>query len=313
MNGLVLVDKPAGITSMQLLRIIKRILNTDQTKIASLKIGHCGTLDPLASGLMVVLLGKATQLQDEFLQGNKTYSGLIKLGLKTDTDDILGKIISENDLENLFSTTNKEQILKQIKEKFSGRSMQMPPIFSALHVSGKRSYEIARKGEIPELKPRKVEIEFLDLRFHSYSCIRFEVKCSKGTYIRALARDIGDNLECGACIQSLRRIESTPYSLSEAVSLEELKEKGIEPFIRPMEYAVSHLPRLELDSQSIRNLACGQQDLLGNLDLNFDNNKVAIFSKKGSFFGLIEDRSHNKEWQNKNWRLKWSMPALIDS
>ena len=303
-KGLILIDKPAGMTSMDVVRVVKRLSGEN-------RVGHCGTLDPLASGLMVVLLGKATQLQDEFLLGDKTYSGLIKLGLKTETDDILGATISEDNLEKLFETKTREQILEEIKLNFEGSGEQFPPAYSALHVNGERSYKIARRGEVPELKARTVKLSFIDLRFHSHSTIRFEVRCSKGTYIRALARDIGEHFACGACIQSLRRIHSFPYDLKEAVTLEELSEKGVEKYLSPIETAVSHLPRVELDTQSLRNLAQGRQVLLGRIRFDKNASKAAVFSKKGLLFGLIEDKS--AEGMAPVWKLKWIMPEIIDS
>ena len=228
MNGILLIDKPAGMSSMNLLSKVKKVLRSQIDQ--KVKVGHCGTLDPLASGLMVVLVGKATKLQDQFLTGDKTYSGTIKLGLKTNTDDIMGVPVLENDLSKLFEFRTKENILSEIIEKFSGSQLQLPPIYSALHVDGKRSYDLARNGQTPELKPRKVLIEFLDLRFHSYSTIRFEIKCSKGTYVRALARDIGDYFGCGACIQSLRRLASSPFNIEQAQRVEEIVEQG---FVEP--------------------------------------------------------------------------------
>ena len=236
-NGVLLIDKPAGMSSMRVLTLVKLLSGQK-------KVGHCGTLDPLASGLMVVLLGKATKLQNKFLSANKSYAGTIKLGLTTDTDDIVGEVLKENDLSELFKKYNKDQIgrdeiLAKIKKKFSGISSQTPPFFSAIKVAGKRSYSLARKGKRVELKSREVEINFEDLRFHNYDSIRFELSCSKGTYIRSLARDIGEFFECGACINSLRRTASSPFKLEQAYSLDQVRDYGVNTCIITPEKASS--------------------------------------------------------------------------
>jgi len=212
---------------LTLVKLLSSQANATQSITKKVKVGHCGTLDPLASGLMVVLLGTATKQQNKFLSANKSYSGTIKLGLTTSTDDIVGDVLKENNLNDLFEKMSKEQILESIRAKFSGISMQTPPDFSAIKIAGKRSYNLARKGKSVELKQREVEINFEDLRFHNYDSIRFEVSCTKGTYIRSLARDIGEFLECGACINSLRRTASNPFSLEQAYSLDQVKDFGL--------------------------------------------------------------------------------------
>ena len=233
-NGILLIDKPSGMSSMRVLTLVKYLSSqgeAKQDKVKKSKVGHCGTLDPLASGLMVVLLGTATKQQNKFLSANKSYSGTIKLGLTTNTDDIVGEVLEENDLTDLFKKNSKEEspnlILEKIRKEFSGTSMQTPPDFSAIKVAGKRSYSLARKGKSVELKQREVEINFEDLRFHNYDSIRFELNCTKGTYIRSLARDIGEFLGCGACISSLRRTASNPFSLEQAYSLDQVKDFGL--------------------------------------------------------------------------------------
>ena len=220
-NGVLLIDKPAGMSSMRVLNLVKFLSGQK-------KVGHCGTLDPLASGLMVVLLGRATKMQNRFLSANKSYSGTIKLGLLTETDDILGNVIKEDDLSKLFKDFTRDEILEKIRKEFSGKSFQTPPYYSAIKVSGKRSYDLARKGKSVELKSREVTIDFLDLRFHNYDSIRFEVNCTKGTYIRSLARDVGESLACGACINSLRRVASNPFRLEQSYTLDQVKEFGAE-------------------------------------------------------------------------------------
>ena len=237
-NGILLVDKPSGMSSMRVLTLVKLLTsqaNAKQGITKKAKVGHCGTLDPLASGLMVVLLGSATKQQNKFLSANKSYSGTIKLGLTTNTDDIVGDVLKEDNLKSLFKKFSKEQILEEIRKEFTGTSMQTPPDFSAIKVAGKRSYNLARKGKSVELKQRQVEISFEDLRFHNYDSIRFEVSCTKGTYIRSLARDIGEFLECGACINSLRRTASNPFSLELAYSLDQVRDFGLNNCLIPPE------------------------------------------------------------------------------
>lgn len=214
-SGLLLVNKPTGITSFKLVYTIRKIFNVK-------KAGHCGTLDPLASGLMIVLIGKYTKFQDKFMKQDKVYYAEIKLGLKTDSGDLDGKIISQSD----YSHVTKDLIEKACKS-FEGKQNQIPPMYSALKVNGKKLYELARKGITVERKSREITIYNIDLIDYQKDIFSIRVKCSSGTYIRTLAEDIGMKLNTDTVVTKLVREEIGNYKLSDAVNIESIKENCI--------------------------------------------------------------------------------------
>jgi len=211
-SGLILVNKPVGITSFKLVHIIKKKLNVK-------KVGHCGTLDPLASGLMIVLVGKYTKLQDKFMKQDKVYHATIKLGLKTDSGDLDGKIISQSD----FSHVTKE-LIEQVCKCFIGKITQIPPMYSALKINGQKLYELARKGITVERKAREITIYSIDLTDYQKDNFSIRVKCSSGTYIRTLAEDIGKKLNTDTVLINLIREEIGNYKLSDALNIDDIKE-----------------------------------------------------------------------------------------
>ncbi len=211
-SGLILVNKPVGITSFKLVHIIRKKLNVK-------KAGHCGTLDPLASGLMIVLAGKYTKLQDKFMKQDKVYHATIRLGLKTDSGDLDGKIISQSD----FSHVTKD-LIGQVCKSFIGKIKQIPPMYSALKVNGQKLYELARKGITVERKPREITIYSIDLTDYQKDNFSIRVKCSSGTYIRTLAEDIGKKLNADTVLINLIREEIGNYKLSDALNIDDIKE-----------------------------------------------------------------------------------------
>lgn len=208
--GLLLVNKPSGITSFKL-------VNTIRKKLQIKKAGHCGTLDPLASGLMLVLLGKATKMQDNFMKKDKVYLADIRLGMRTESGDLDGNIVSESD----YSHVTNEKI-KDVCAGFTGEIEQIPPMFSALKVGGRKLCDLARKGIEIERKARKIMIYSIDILDFFNGIIKIRVKCSSGTYIRTLAEDIGKKLKTDAVLNNLVREEIGDYSLTEAVALDEI-------------------------------------------------------------------------------------------
>lgn len=215
LSGLLLIDKPSGITSFKVVSIIRKQL---QVK----KVGHCGTLDPLATGLMIVLVGKATKQQDSFMKKDKVYYAKIKLGIKTDTGDLEGKIVSTSDFSNI--TIDK---IKDVCNSFLGEIEQEPPMYSALKVNGKKLYELARKGITIERKKRKITIYSIDVLSFDGNEIEVRVKCSSGTYIRVLAQDLGTKLQTHATLSYLRREQIGLYTLQQSVLLENLKSTDL--------------------------------------------------------------------------------------
>jgi len=210
-SGLLVVNKPVGITSFKLVSIIKK-------KLQVTKVGHCGTLDPLASGLMLVVIDKATKLQDNFMKKDKVYMASVRLGIRTNSGDLDGEIISQSD----YSHVDIDKI-KKVCGSFIGEIEQIPPMFSALKVGGKKLYELARKGIEIERKKRKIKIYFIDVLNFSNGIIDMRIKCSSGTYIRTLAEDIGKNLNTDAVLNNLVREEIDEYLLKQSISLADIE------------------------------------------------------------------------------------------
>ena len=216
-NGLLLVNKPSGITSFGLLKQIKK-------KLLVNKIGHCGTLDPLAQGLMLVLVGKATKKQDLFMKKDKIYHAKIKLGVRTDTGDMAGSVIATADYSHLTL-----EDIKKTCENFIGDIEQVPPMYSALKVKGQKLCDLARKGITVERKKRKIKIYYIDILSFKEDTLEARIKCSSGTYIRTLAEDIGKALKTEAVLSGLVREQIDNWKLTDAVSVEQLTKENIIP------------------------------------------------------------------------------------
>ena len=211
MDGILLVDKSAGMTSHDVVDLIRRRFDIK-------KAGHAGTLDPAATGLLVVLIGKATKLSSQFTSGDKEYEAVMTLGRKTDSGDAEGKILSENDCRGIT-----EEKIRDAFRSFEGETEQVPPMFSAIRHKGKRLYELARKGKEVPREPRRIRIEKLVINNIALPVIHFIVRCSKGTYIRKLCDDLGDRLGCGAHLSGLRRVSSGEFNLSDSIDMAVLK------------------------------------------------------------------------------------------
>ena len=208
-EGVLVINKPKGMTSHDVVQIIRR-------KFGIRRVGHAGTLDPMATGVLVLLVGKSTQLFNRFVNFEKTYKATLRLGLKTDTADIQGKIVREAEYQHLPL-----ERIRKIFSEFSGEIDQIPPMVSAVKWKGKRLYELARAGTVVERQPRKVNIKSLTIEETALPDVKFYLECSKGTYVRQLAEDIGERLGCGACITEIQRTAVGPFTLKEAVSLED--------------------------------------------------------------------------------------------
>lgn len=223
MNGIFVVDKPKGITSHDVVLFFRR-------KFSVKKVGHAGTLDPMATGVLVLLLGSATRLFSQFMSDDKEYEGALRLGIRTDTHDSYGRILSNMEVSNI---TDKD--IKEAFNLFSGTIEQTPPMVSAVRYNGKRLYQLARRSIAVKPKPRKITIYSIKIKDINLPEVSFSVHCSKGTYIRKLACDIGERLACGAHLTALRRIRSGRFSIKDAVSFEDLKSldiKRLESYIR---------------------------------------------------------------------------------
>ena len=209
-NGILNIDKPQGITSHDVVDIVRKIF-------PGIKVGHTGTLDPIATGVLPICIGKATKLSDELLSENKVYKVKMLLGVETDTYDITGKIVFAN-------TLNEDEIyIKERIKRFIGKSSQIPPIYSAIKIKGKKAYEYARNGENVSLKPREIEIfniDDIDVNLRKRQ-VSFVVSCTKGTYIRSLVHDIGIKLGCGATMIDLKRLKTGDFDINDSIDLYE--------------------------------------------------------------------------------------------
>ena len=283
MQGLLLVNKPKGITSFKAVATIKRLANEK-------RVGHTGTLDPIATGVLPIFIGRATTLSSLLLDADKSYTASVKLGVTTDTLDITGEVLSTAtpnvSLDELNSTIN----------SFLGESEQTPPMYSAIKKDGVRLYELARKGEEVEVEKRKIKIYKIELLSFLDDEFSFTVTCSKGTYIRSLIRDIGEKLGCGATMTELTRNATSGFDLSECISLEDLTAENIENYILPEEKAVLHLREVNVtEKQAVRFSNGGK--------LGFDRLKVSDFSKnelvrikyQGLLIGLGIAETENQE------------------
>ena len=222
MDGILLVDKPAEWTSMDVCAHLRGVLHEKH-------IGHTGTLDPNATGLLVVLTGKGTKAAKYAENATKEYRARLRLGLRTDTQDIWGNVLEQNAEER-----SREE-LETVLDRFRGDIMQLPPMYSAIKHRGKKLYEIARRGGTVERKPRPITIFRLELTDQDENGDwGLAIKCSKGTYIRTLCSDIGDALGCGGCMSALRRVRCGDFSIDEAHTLEEIRANP-EGFYLPLE------------------------------------------------------------------------------
>lgn len=210
LDGVLLVDKPAGPTSHDVVHRIRKTFRID-------KVGHGGTLDPNATGLLVILLGKGTKLSDRIMGGDKAYTGEMRLGRTTSTQDCEGETLEEK----LWQTVTREQVEAQMAA-LTGDLFQTPPMVSAIKIDGVPLYKLARKGQEVERKPRFIHVYRMTLTAWAPPLATFDVLCTKGTYVRTLAHDIGQALGCGACLDALRRTESGAFHVNDALPLDEI-------------------------------------------------------------------------------------------
>jgi tRNA pseudouridine55 synthase len=245
-NGLLVLDKPGGMTSRDAINRMQRQLPRGT------KIGHTGTLDPLATGVLVVCLGQATRLAEYVQAMSKTYRSTFLLGSRSDTDDADG-VISPVEGARPVSLSEVNAALQQ----FIGDLDQTPPKYSAAKVSGDRAYDLARAGEAVDLKPRRVKVYQIEVHSCSWPNMEVEIQCGKGTYIRSLARDFGEKLDCGALVAALRRTRVGPFRAEDALSVD-ADLATIRAHLRPIDEAVSEMPRIEIPVALAVRLGHGQ-------------------------------------------------------
>jgi len=234
MNGIVIVDKPQGWTSQDVTARLRRVFDTR-------RIGHGGTLDPMATGVLPVFVGRATRGVEFFEHAEKTYETVLRLGMTTDTEDITGTVLTQQ----AWSVTPAQA--ETALEAFRGEIMQVPPMYSALKVNGQKLYDLARKGREVERPPRPVTIHELTFLALTEEGLHLRVRCSKGTYIRTLCKDIGLALGCGGCMARLRRVAAGEYTIAEAVPLQELLDaQRPETYLRDVDTMFRNYPAVTL-------------------------------------------------------------------
>ncbi|MGN0985901.1 MAG: tRNA pseudouridine(55) synthase TruB [Candidatus Enterenecus sp.] len=240
-NGVLIIDKPQGWTSMDICAKLRGVFHEK-------RVGHAGTLDPMATGVLAVFLGRATRAVEFAAAGDKEYRAVLRLGLTTDTQDTTGTVLEERPV----SVTPEE--LETVLARFRGDILQVPPMYSALKVEGKKLYELARKGREVERAPRPVTIRALELGERlSDTDFALRVECSKGTYIRTLCHDIGQALGCGGAMAALRRTRCAGYTLEQAVTLEQVEAaENPAALLAPVDSCFAHLPALTLTAAQAR-------------------------------------------------------------
>ncbi|MDE6034468.1 MAG: tRNA pseudouridine(55) synthase TruB [Ruminococcus sp.] len=278
MNGMIGINKPQGFTSFDVIAKLRGILGMK-------RIGHAGTLDPMATGVLPVFIGNATKACD-MVSGDKTYVADFKFGQTTDTQDITGKILTESDK----AVTLKD--LKEVLPEFTGKILQIPPMYSAVQINGKRLYDLARQGIEVERKPREIEVKRINLwQYDEKSRTgRVEITCGKGTYIRTIIHDIGEKLGCGGVMTALERTRDGGFFIDDCFTLEQVQqakdENRLEKLIIPIEYAFISLDRIRLNEVQTRMYKNGVKlDLARINNIKPNVRDYAVYGYDNNFIG----------------------------
>ena len=274
MNGIVIIDKPQDWTSQDVTARLRRVFNTR-------RIGHGGTLDPMATGVLPVFVGRATRGVEFFEHAEKAYETVLRLGLTTDTEDITGTELTRSEVH-----VTRDQA-QSVLERFRGEILQVPPMYSALKVNGQKLCDLARKGREVDRKPRPITIHELTMLEFTGETMRLRVKCSKGTYIRTLCKDIGEALGCGGCMEELRRVSAGEYTIDEAVPLLQLlEEQEPEKYLRGVDTMFRNHPAVTLTANQEKRCRCGNQ-----FSVKLADGTYRAYGQNGEFLMLakVED------------------------
>ncbi|MGN1351686.1 MAG: tRNA pseudouridine(55) synthase TruB [Clostridia bacterium] len=270
MEGVLIINKPKDFSSHDVVNVLRKELNTK-------KVGHTGTLDPKATGVLPILIGNATKISKYLVEHDKTYSVVMELGIRTDTLDSEGKILETRKVETLD-----EEKIKEVLSSFLGKQKQIPPMYSAIKINGKKAYEYARNGQVVEITPR--EIEIYEMKFKKYfdNQISFIVKCSKGTYIRTLCQDIAKRLGTIAYMKELQRTDVDIFNIKDAISIDDIKnkKKDVKEAIISIEEVFSKNGKIVLADEKL-------QYFLNGVKLTFDmQDGIYRVYQKNKFIGL---------------------------
>ncbi|MCR5469058.1 MAG: tRNA pseudouridine(55) synthase TruB [Lachnospiraceae bacterium] len=291
MDGIINIYKEKGYTSFDVVAKLRGILKTK-------KIGHTGTLDPDAEGVLPVCVGRATRVCDLLTDRDKTYRAVMRLGVTTDTLDMTGNVLKTSDVNLSVSD------IKNVVEEFIGNISQIPPMYSAIKVDGQRLYDLARKGVEVERKPRQVTIHAIEIIDIDLPLVTFEVDCSKGTYIRTLCNDIGEKLGCGGAMESLIRLKAAGFEIKDAMTLEEVEKKRddgtLEKEIMSIDQALLDYPAIYCIPDADRFLKNGNRlnldEIISESESIFNGRLRAYFSD-ASFAGIYEYEEESKEFK----------------
>lgn len=298
-NGIIVIDKPKDFTSHDVVAKSRGILKTK-------RIGHAGTLDPMATGVLPLFLGSATRAISRMADHDKGYIATIKLGLTTDTQDITGKVLTTSNL----NVTKAE--FEKVLMSFVGEQEQLPPMYSAIQVEGQRLYDIARRGEEIERLARPITVKSIQLTDENEQAgeYTFEVYCSQGTYIRTICHDIGEKLGCGGVLSSLIRVYSNGFTLKDTVTIDQLQQLAdtnrVDEIIRPVESVFEHYPKVEIPTETlVKHFINGVPLWLNQLDVKAEDQTVAVYYNN-SFLGLAKaDKKQKQLTQHTLFNREW--------
>ena len=291
MNGLIIINKEAGFTSHDVVAKMRGICKQR-------KIGHTGTLDPMATGVLPICLGKATGVCSLLTDSDKEYRATFKLGIQTDTQDITGTILSQREV-----SCSIDQVRNTILN-FVGKQNQIPPMYSALKINGQKLCDLARSGKTVDRNPRPIEIYQITILRIELPIVEILVSCSKGTYIRTLCNDIGEDLQCGACLTELVRTKAAGYSLDQAVTLGQLQEykdlDQLDQICMPIDSVFLHLPKVTVHSEYQKQLVngnCLPVPCIPEYPSAKDGHQIRIYDESGRFVGVYAYREEKSEWK----------------
>ncbi len=275
-NGVLLLDKPYGVSSNAALQTSRKLLN-------AAKAGHTGTLDPMATGVLVILIGRAAKAAEYLSSDEKGYIATLRLGATYDTEDITGKVLTQSN-----NIPSRDAVMSVLGE-FLGKIKQIPPMYSALKKDGVRLYDLARQGKTVEIPSREVEVFSINLltELNEENCFIIDVAVSKGTYIRSLARDIGEYLGCGATLTALERTDTCGFSIEDCVSLDDLDADNVKDYIKSEETAVMHLRECKVTAKQATRFCNGGQLDFSRLHIeNIEDNELFRVKCGDTFLGI---------------------------
>ena len=290
-SGLLLVDKPEGPSSAH-------VVHRAKVSLGAKKVGHLGTLDPFASGLLLLGINEGTKISDIFLRAPKSYRGVLVLGVATDSQDSTGVVVKTRPVPPLA-----DRDLRALEQRFSGELQQIPPMFSALKRDGVRLYKLARQGKEVPRQPRTIQIESIRLQQIDCTQVSIDVTCSRGTYVRTLASDLGEALGCGAHLKSLRRIACGHLRVEQAVTFDELEQVATraESALISLSDALSHLRGLVWEHRWLARLRLGQQEVLSHIGKPLEKQEIVrLLDGRGDLVALI---GSDEEIPGGGWRL----------